>query len=103
MSSVTNDITILTIEELADKFKVQPKVIKQAMANGQLKCGVHFMFIGKEVRFQWCQKLIDAIHSNGITVSHNNKPKMNIGLKPKDPVKMPLRIGRGSFNFNCVQ
>lgn len=103
MKESSAEITILTVNEVAEKLKITPKVVKQAINSGQLKHGVHFMLFGKEPRFQWGQKLIDSIHLNCITVGQNINQKKHNDIKPKDTSKGPLKVGRSSFDFSCLQ
>lgn len=103
MKDSSAEITILTVKEVAEKLKIEPKVVKQAINCGQLKYGVHFMLFGKEPRFQWCQKLIDSIHLHCFTVSEKLNQKKSNNIKPKDTLKGTFKVGRSSFDFSCLQ
>ena len=100
MKEQNSEIVMVDIKGLAEKLSVPLKEVRNALASGQLKPGIHYFLIGKEVRFQWGQKLIDKIHQSCASVTE--KKDFVREAKSKDTLKKPCIKGRSSFDFSSL-
>ncbi len=101
MSETNTDIVIVDIKGLAERLKVPQKVAKKALVTGQLKAGVHYMLIGDEPRFHWCEDLISKIHQTCAAVTE--KQNLSHEAKISTARKKPTINGRSSFDFSSLQ
>jgi excisionase family DNA binding protein len=56
--STLNDGELLTVEEFAARLKVGRSTVFDWLARGRLKPGVHFLKIGRTLRFVWHMELL---------------------------------------------
>lgn len=56
--STLNDGELLTVEEFAARLKVGRSTVFDWLARGRLKPGVHFLKIGRTLRFVWHMDLL---------------------------------------------
>jgi len=101
MKEQNNEIIIVDLKELAQRLNVPLKEVKKALDSGQLKPGIHYIFIGTEIRFQWGQKLIDKLHQTCAAVSE--KKNISPVMKKIKTGNEPCIHGRSPFDFSSLQ
>lgn len=64
METNTKNIEILSIEQFAERMQISRTTVFDWIKKGILKTGRHYIKIGRVIRFEWGQDLLDKLRED---------------------------------------
>jgi excisionase family DNA binding protein len=95
METDNSNIDIITLEEFAERMGVGESTVWKWIKTGKLVPGIHFIKLGRIIRFEWGPKLITKLHDI------SSQPEPLIEKVEIEPIKNPRRNRYGrKINFD---